>query len=571
MTQRGSPRAIACPTCKALSGRVCRGTEAGTFHPARVQVAARTFPRNQELQDMAKKTAKNAAKKAAAKKTAKKTTAAKARGPSPFAGETPKAALALMVPHKAIRPSELNPRKVVDGDALAELAESIIAEGVLQALLVRPAGKNRYEIINGERRWRAVDAAINAKRLPADYELPVRVRECSDAELVELAAAENMARQDMTPLEEADVIAAMRKFHNDDAEIARRLGIPERTLYRRVALLKLCPDLREALAADKITQQQAAAFALGSAKAQKEHWGAILDDLQDEGEKANAAETWNGRVDTIKEAMTESLIPVDRVLFDLDLYKGEILEDGEQRYLVDTTQARKLQTAAVKARVAELKKQWSWCKRIESWERRDYAKTRKDDPKAGAVYFIDHENQLTVVAPVLSAENTKKAERQKTKEQKEERDEAGERREELVTKLFDILVEQPVLVMARQIAGDCTSNDWHWATTEAEKKRVDVILTALFDTFGKAIGAKKAEQMGDKLMDGDEDEIEAKIIAALVDKPLNELARLYALISADSFASRMVSHKGELDDQGMQIAQRYLPGFEPAGLQQAAE
>ena len=104
-----------------------------------------------------------------------------------------------MVPIEFLRPAALQPRRYFGEDELAALTESIRAKGVMQPLLVRrlPDDDDHYEIVAGERRWRAA-------QLAGCHELPVVVYALSDREALEVALLENVQRQDLTPLEEAD-------------------------------------------------------------------------------------------------------------------------------------------------------------------------------------------------------------------------------------------------------------------------------------------------------------------------------------------------------------------------------
>ena len=95
-----------------------------------------------------------------------------------------------------IEPNKDQPRKTFSQESLAELADSIRTHGVLQPLLVRPLPNGRYQLIAGERRWRA-------SRMAGISELPVVIREMSDLEAMELALIENLQREDLNPIEEA--------------------------------------------------------------------------------------------------------------------------------------------------------------------------------------------------------------------------------------------------------------------------------------------------------------------------------------------------------------------------------
>ena len=95
-----------------------------------------------------------------------------------------------------IEPNRNQPRRDFDADALAELAESIAQHGVLQPLLVRPIDSLGYQIVAGERRWRA-------SRMAGLKEVPVVIRDLTDEEVMEIALIENLQREDLSPIEEA--------------------------------------------------------------------------------------------------------------------------------------------------------------------------------------------------------------------------------------------------------------------------------------------------------------------------------------------------------------------------------
>lgn len=134
-----------------------------------------------------------------------------------------------------IEPNREQPRKDFDDEALGELADSIAKYGVLQPLLVRPIGDNGYQLIAGERRWRA-------SRLAGLTEVPVVIREMTDEEAAALALIENLQREDLNPLEEA---IGFRKLMDDfgltQEEAAERVGKSRPTVANALRLLKL-PD-----------------------------------------------------------------------------------------------------------------------------------------------------------------------------------------------------------------------------------------------------------------------------------------------------------------------------------------
>lgn len=142
------------------------------------------------------------------------------------------------LPIAAIAPLPGNPRKHFDEAALEELAASIASRGVIQPIIVRPKGKGRYQLVAGERRWRAAQKA----RL---HQIPALVRELSDREVMALALIENLQREDLNPVEEArayqrladdegmtqaEIARMVEKSRSHVANIQRLLGLPEAVL-----------------------------------------------------------------------------------------------------------------------------------------------------------------------------------------------------------------------------------------------------------------------------------------------------------------------------------------------------
>jgi ParB family transcriptional regulator, chromosome partitioning protein len=152
-----------------------------------------------------------------------------------------------------VQPNPEQPRRHFDKDALAELAVSIKQYGVLQPIIVSPAGEG-YIIVAGERRWRASSLA-GLKRIPAI------VRNRKELEQLEVALIENVQRVDLSPLEQAVSIERLhQQFNISYAEIAKRLGKAETTISNIVRLLQLPPIARDALQAGLITEGHARAI-----------------------------------------------------------------------------------------------------------------------------------------------------------------------------------------------------------------------------------------------------------------------------------------------------------------------
>lgn len=155
-----------------------------------------------------------------------------------------------------IEPNPNQPRTVFDDEALTSLSESIAVNGVLQPVLVRPLAGGRFELIAGERRWRAAKLAGLEK-------VPALVRERDDAASLELALVENMARQDLNPVEEARACAALvEELGLTREEVGRRVGRSRVAVSNLLRLLDLPDEALELLEAGDLTEGHGRALLL---------------------------------------------------------------------------------------------------------------------------------------------------------------------------------------------------------------------------------------------------------------------------------------------------------------------
>ena len=143
------------------------------------------------------------------------------------------------LPINEIIPNKEQPRKTFDEGALQELADSITVHGVLQPLLVRPLLSGGYQLIAGERRWRA-------SRMAGLKEVPVIIRELSDSEAMEIAIIENLQREDLNPLEEAEGLQALiDKCDYTQEQVAVSVGKSRPAIANALRLLKLPEEVRQ--------------------------------------------------------------------------------------------------------------------------------------------------------------------------------------------------------------------------------------------------------------------------------------------------------------------------------------
>ncbi len=160
------------------------------------------------------------------------------------------------VPIDFVRPGRFQPRQRFDEEALQALAQSIREKGVLQPLLVRrhPEAANAYEIIAGERRWRAAQMAQL-------HEIPVVIREFEDREALEIALVENIQRQDLSPLEEAEGYRRlMEEFGHTQERLAEAVGKSRSHVANMMRLLGLPDTVKELLAAGTLSAGHARAL-----------------------------------------------------------------------------------------------------------------------------------------------------------------------------------------------------------------------------------------------------------------------------------------------------------------------
>jgi ParB family chromosome partitioning protein len=153
----------------------------------------------------------------------------------------------------AIHPNPRQPRKRFDGEAGSGLTESIRAQGVIQPLLVRPRTAGGYEIVAGERRWRAAREA-------GRQTVPAVVRETDDRDTLLLGLIENVAREQLTPVEEARAYAVLiDEFSLSLGEVAERVGRSKPSVSNRIRLLDLPDDVLGMVERGQLTEGHARA------------------------------------------------------------------------------------------------------------------------------------------------------------------------------------------------------------------------------------------------------------------------------------------------------------------------
>jgi ParB family chromosome partitioning protein len=158
-----------------------------------------------------------------------------------------------MVRIETIEPNRSQPRKNFDEDSLKELADSILTYGVIEPLIVQKKD-DYYEIIAGERRWRAA-------RIAGIKELPVIVRDYTDREVMEISLIENIQREDLNPIEEANAYKRLiEEYHLKQEELAERVSKSRTVIANSMRLLKLDDRVQDMLVSDMISTGHARAL-----------------------------------------------------------------------------------------------------------------------------------------------------------------------------------------------------------------------------------------------------------------------------------------------------------------------
>lgn len=216
----------------------------------------------------------------------------------------------LSLPISQVETCSSQPRKRFDDESLQELADSISQHGIIQPLTVRKLSSGYYQIIAGERRWRAA-------RLAGLQEVPVIVIEADDRKAAELAMIENLQREDLNPMEEAAGFQSLiESYHMTQEEAAQRVGKSRSAVTNALRLLGLTPSVRKLVEESKLSAgharalvplspslQESAANAIVSGRLSVRQTEALVKRLSAEKKEAQAKDP--DEVDYLAEAQNE--------------------------------------------------------------------------------------------------------------------------------------------------------------------------------------------------------------------------------------------------------------------------
>jgi len=206
------------------------------------------------------------------------------------------------LPVDRIQPGKFQPRQVFDEERLAELTASIKSQGLIQPIVVRAIGAARYEIIAGERRWRAA-------KLAGLSEIPVVLREAPDSAVVAMSLIENIQREDLTPLEEAHALRRLiAEFKHTHQQVADAIGRSRASVSNLLRLLDLPDEIKRLLDEHRLDMGHAralatldAALAIGLARRAVAH-GWSVRELEEAVRRAQSATSGSAKKPVARDA-----------------------------------------------------------------------------------------------------------------------------------------------------------------------------------------------------------------------------------------------------------------------------
>lgn len=249
----------------------------------------------------------------------------------------------ISVPFNKLVPNPDNYRKTFDKVELENLAESILDHGILQNLVVLPAIDGIHQINSGGRRYAAMQLLHEAGILPADFAVPCLVKDITADDARALAIVENIQRQDVPVLEEAEGFRALSEMGWETAKIANICGLSTRTVQDRLQLIeRLTAPAREALANNQITLDQARAIM--SVRSEEDQADMVLHAVKHDYTAA-----------ALRDKAKRGKPSIAAAEFDVADYKGEFLGEGKHRVFADADAFTKLQRKAAAAIAATLR------------------------------------------------------------------------------------------------------------------------------------------------------------------------------------------------------------------------
>lgn len=301
------------------------------------------------------------------------------------------------VPFSALLPPRGNPRRAYDKKAIEGFAQSIKKDGVLQNLIVQPEGKGTYRVITGKRRYLALKHLNDKGEIEGTYRVPIRLSgKASKADLDRIATVENVQREPLDPIDEAEAFAKLLTRGATLEGVSAETGVVIPVIRRRLALAGLAPEVKDAVRTKALPLALAEVFTLTPQGEQK----SLLKEVKR-----------RGRIDArqLREHVLDAKPSVAMAIFPIEAYQGTVTKDlfaeKETTYFDDREQFLALQKEAVDTKAEELRKGWAWVEVVTGhtvpwWQYRD-AKTKE---AKGAIIHLSPSGRVEVRTGLIKHE-----------------------------------------------------------------------------------------------------------------------------------------------------------------------
>jgi ParB family chromosome partitioning protein len=286
----------------------------------------------------------------------------------------------IYVPFSTLRQPKDNPRRVFDKAGIKGLAKSIKKDGVLQNLVVIPEGDGEYRVHIGKRRYFALEYLERKGEIDSNYKVPVVIkRNLDDADALRIATVENVQREPLDPVDEAEAFASLLQNGAKLADVAAETGVSEQTVRRRLALANLSDEAKSMVRAKTIPLSVAEAMTLGSHSQQQ-----LFIDAIKEGATVSAEQ--------VRDVLLAEKPSVSLAIFPIERYTGTYTQDlfGDETTTLfdDVEQFMRLQNEAVQELAAKHKKKAAFVDVLNAysppwWQ---YRKAEKGEPSGVVIH-----------------------------------------------------------------------------------------------------------------------------------------------------------------------------------------
>ena len=364
-------------------------------------------------------------------------------------------------------PSKDNPRRHLDKDAIAGLAESIKTDGVLQNLVVEKNGDGMFRVVSGSRRFLALKLLKRQGVIDGDYKVPVEIRSFENGDALRVATIENVQRADLEPIDEAEAFARMLQNGASLDDVSAKAGLSEQTIRRRVVLSDLCDEVKDAIQKGEVPLGIAEAMTLGTHEQQR----SLLSDLREGAELDR---------ESIRDMLCAQRPSVAIAIFPLEKYSGTLTRDlfaeEETTYFDDVDQFFALQKDAVEALAKKHRTKSSWVDVFNShsvpwWQYREAKKGKR-----GGVVINLHPTGAVEVRKGLARHRVKQEVVEVTKETPEAPKERPENSAGLIryAALHKSIAVQAALLQNPRKAGEVAAVSLLLGLLPSKRMRIDV-------------------------------------------------------------------------------------------------